>query len=166
MQNNLVTPFMKLKLITAALLLGLYSCRNTTTKQEEQATAPKAVNQWQPPAAGSVVAKQEQRITEDNLNESYFRVSIISTDSSKAGFYNLKLEYGYNINEVPIGLPAWTGNTVLKPLLQQGSGRYHCLVGFDAGDNRFRELYEVTVVNGNVKFKQTHGYYSDKGTTP
>ncbi len=154
---------MKLKLIIAVVLPGLLSCNNPAAKQEQQQDTQAAVSRWQPPAAGSVVDKQEQRITEDNLNESYFRVSVISTDSSKAGVYNLKLEYGYNINEVPIGLPAWTGNAVLKPVLRQGTGKYHCLVGFDTGDGQFRELYEVTVVNGTVKFKQTHGYYSDKG---
>lgn len=157
---------MKFKITAAAILLGLYSCNNPEGTVQQQPASKAAVSQWQPPAAGSVVGKMEQRITEDNLNESYFRVSIISTDSSKAGFYNLKLEYGYNINEVPVGLPAWTGDTVLKPVLQQGTGKYHCLVGFDTGDNQFRELYEVTVVNGNVKFKQTHGYYPDKSATP
>ncbi len=77
----------------------------------------------------------------------------------------LKLEYGYSINEVPVSLPAWTNNTVLRPVLRKGAfGRYHCLVGFEANDNQFHELYEVTVVNENIKFKQTRGYYKSTDT--
>ena len=159
---------MKLKLIAALLLLSLYSCGNKTGTGTESKEGQPAAEQWQPPAAGSIVDKREQRITEDNLNESYFRVSIISTDSSKAGHYLLKLEYGYNINEVPVTFPAWTNNVVLRPLLQKGQGKYHCLVGFEANDNQFHELYEITVVNENIKFKQTRGYYksTEPQTTP
>lgn len=153
---------MKLKIKAAVLLLGLYSCNNPAATESGKKDEQLKASAWQPPAAGKVVDKMEERITEDNLNEVYFRVSIISTDSSKAGFYTLKLEHGYNINEVPLELPAWTGNTILKPMVKQGTGKYHCLVGFDAADNQFHELYEVTVVNGNVKFKQTHGYYQAK----
>lgn len=155
---------MKLKLKAALLLLGLYSCNSPGATEQGKPVQQPAASAWLPPAAGRLVDKMEERITEDNLNEVYFRVSIISTDSSKAGFYTLKLEHGYNINEVPLELPAWTGNTVLKPVLKKGAGKYHCLVGFDAADNQFHELYEVTVVNGNVKFKQTHGYYQAKET--
>jgi hypothetical protein len=155
---------MKRKLIAVVFLLSLYSCGDkaaTGTKGLEEKPAAK---QWEPPAAGSIVDKMEQRITEDNLNEVYFRVSIISTDSSKSGHYVLKLEHGYNVNDVPVSLPLWTDNVVLKPMLQRGTGKYHCLVGFDASDNKFHELYEVTVVNESIKFKQTRGYYQSTGT--
>lgn len=155
---------MKFKLIAALSLFALYSCGNDTTSDTKVPTEKPAAKQWQPPAAGTVVDKMEQRIAEDNLNESYFRVSIISTDSSETGHYILKLEYGYNINEVPVGLPAWTNNTVLRPMLQRGTGKYHCLVGFDANDDTFHELYEITVVHENIKFKQTRGYYQSAGT--
>ncbi len=106
LHNNIVKNSMKLKLMAAVLSLALYSCESNTAT-DTKGKEPKAVTeQWQPPVAGSIVDKTAQRVTEDNLNESYFRVSIISTDSSKAGHYILKLEYGYNINEVPVSLPA------------------------------------------------------------
>lgn len=142
-------------LLCCFLALG---CQSPDTKQPAaQAVAQKTV--WQPPAPGTVVDRYQERITEDKLNEKYFRVSVLATDRSKEGHFNLKLEYGFNINEVEVDLPQWTGGAVLKPLLQKGAGTYHCILGFDAGDGRFRELYEIKAENGDVRMKQIRGYY-------
>lgn len=116
-------------------------------------------DRWQPPAAGTQVAGYKERVTEDDLNEKYFRVSVITTDSSAKGHYRLKLEYGYNINETEITLPEWTDEIIVKPVLQKGNGPYQCLLGFDTGDGVFRELYLISAGGGDIRLKQTQRYY-------
>jgi hypothetical protein len=114
--------------------------------------------QWQPPAAGASVAEYKERVTDDNLNEKYFRVTVIATEKSKEGAYRLKLEYGFNINETEVQLPEWN-KAVLQPVLKKGEGNYHCLLGFDTGDGQFHELYMINAEGGDIRLKQTKGYY-------
>ncbi len=146
-------PFLILLLATTAL----FSCGEATGVSSTPASHAKIT--WQPPASGTVIDSFQERITEDKLNEIYFKVSVISTETSKNGSYNLKLEYGYNINETTLDLPEWPDHTVLRPVLQQGKEKYQCLVGFDPGDGAFRPLYEVRVIDKNIRMKQTHQYY-------
>jgi hypothetical protein len=140
------------------LIFALAGCRQNedTDKQEHQKNV---TQQWNPPPAGTVVDKFQERVTEDKLNEKYFRITVMATEESKAGSYLLKLEYGFNINETTIDLPKWTNGTVLKPVLKKGPGVYSCLLGFDTGDGQFRELYEIKGKGGDVSLKQTKGYY-------
>lgn len=143
------------------LMSALAGCRQNErpVNQDHQENVSQ---QWSPPPEGTVVDKFQERVTEDNLNEKYFRITVISTKESKAGAYLLKLEYGFNINETTIDLPKWTGGTVLKPVLKKGAGTYSCLLGFDTGDGQFRELYAIRAKGGDVTLKQTKGYYQTK----
>lgn len=139
-------------------LIACISCsQNNNSGEKQQPGTLKTM--WEPPAAGTTVAEYKERVTEDNLNEKYFRVTVKTTDLSPEGAYLLKLEYGYNINETDIRLPEWNKGTILKPVLKKGDGAYHCLLGFDAGDGRFRELYLINAEGGNIRLKQTKGYY-------
>lgn len=142
------------------LILAFVACQQNkhTDKQDRK----KVTQQWNPPPAGTIIDKFQERVTEDNLNEKYFRVTVISTEESKAGTYLLKLEYGFNINETTIDLPKWTNGAVLKPALKKGAGIYSCLLGFDTGDGQFRELYEIKAKGGDISLKQTKGYYPTK----
>jgi hypothetical protein len=143
------------------LMVAFAGCRSNehADKQDHQ---KKVTQQWNPPPAGTVVDKFQERVAEDNLNEKYFRITVISTEDSKAGAYLLKLEYGFNINETTIDLPKWTNGTVLKPVLKKGAETYSCLLGFDTGDGQFRELYSIKAQGGDVTLKQTKGYYQTK----
>lgn len=147
-----------IKKILPLLLIVLAGCGQQNT--QEQPGKKELKSQWQPPAAGTVVAKVEERITEDELNEKYFRVEVIATADSKDGNYNLKLAQGFNENETTIDLPKWVGGVILKPVLKKGDKKYSCDIGFDTGDGQFRELYQVRVNGeGNITLKQTRGYY-------
>lgn len=149
------------KILCGFALSLLCSCAEKQTEAGNKIET-RALPQWQPPAAGTVVAQYQKRIGKDKLNVSYFKVEMISTDNSKAGEYLMKFAYGYNANEKTIELPKWTGNTVLKPVIKEGLGDYACLVGFEANDNQFHELYEVKAINNDVSVKQTRGYYQAK----
>jgi hypothetical protein len=145
------------------LLPVIISCNTGSapaTQQTTDATVTKV--QWQPPAAGATVTEYKERVTDDNLNEKYFRVTVIATESSKEGTYRLKLEYGFNINETEVHLPEWNKGVTLKPLLKKGDGNYHCLLGFDTGDGQFRELYTINAEGGDIRLKQPKGYFKSQ----
>ncbi len=146
-------------LLVGALLLTSGCAEAPAEKGKPENTATADVVQWAPPAPGNVVDQLEKRIEEDKLNKKYFRVSVWSNAESVKGQYTLKLEYGFNINERDIQLPQWPGKVILRPVIKEGPDKYHCYIGFEAGDNQFHELYEVKVTNGNISLKQTHRYY-------
>lgn len=152
---------MPYRIFAFLLLFTWYSCASDTTSVQEpkQATSIKRAS-WQPPASGTVVAQYQKRITEDHLNEKYFRVTVTTTELSSEGEYNLKLESGFNINETKVELPKWTDGIIVKPVLKEGPEKYHCLLGFDIGDGQFHEMYEIKDNDGNIKLKQIKGYYS------
>lgn len=151
------------KILALCLVIAIAGCGQTdTSEQKKDKEQIPSVASWNPPPAGTVVDKIQERITEDNLNEKYFRVEVLTTENSKAGSYLLKLEQGFNKNETTIDLPKWTGGTVLKPVLQKGAEKYSCIIGFDTGDGQFHELYQVKTDGGNLKLKQTKGYYEVK----
>ncbi len=155
------------KILPLLLAAALFSCseKNTSDKQDAVDTQKKTteISMWQPPKAGTVIDKVQERITEDKLNEKYFRVTVTATDESKKGTYALKLEHGFNSNETTIDMPEWVGGAVLKPVLKKGPDKYNCIVGFDTGDGEFHELYQVKVNDkGSITLKQTKGYYQER----
>jgi len=146
------------RLLPFFFLMAITACRQNDSRREEQSSQV-TTTAWEPPATGTTIAEYKERVTEDNLNDKYFRVTVKTTDYSREGAYRLKLEYGYNINETDIQLPEWHKGTFLKPVLKKGAGQYHCLLGFDAGDGKFRELYLINAEGGDIRLKQTKGYY-------
>lgn len=149
---------MRCQIFVFLFLAFLYGCKQDNTSGEKQPAASEEAGYWSPPAAGTVVAEHKERVTEDNLNEKYFSVTVFATEQSKEGTYRLKLEYGFNRNETDLQLPEWTQGAVLKPILKK-QGKYHCLLGFDAGDGQFRELYDINAADGDIRMKQIKGYY-------
>lgn len=138
----------------------LASCGSAPEKSKPSATIPSG--SWTPPAAGTEVARYQEKIHGDNLNESYFKVVIRSTENSAKGAYTARLDYGQNSNETAIELPQWHNGVIVKPVLKKADGDYHLLLGFDTGDGQFHELYEISVENKNIRLKQTTGYYPSK----
>jgi hypothetical protein len=116
------------------------------------------VLQWVPPAPGTVIDEYKKR-TPDPLNEFYFIVRISSTAQSRNGVYDLLLAWGPNEHKVTLTMPKWTKGVTLKPMLKPDTGRYHCYVGFSAGDDTFHEFYEVKVDHRDIEYKQTKAYY-------
>jgi hypothetical protein len=146
-------------------LLVLNACSSTThtnTAAEQPVNESGRNDAWTPPAAGTTVAEYEKAIENDPLNKRSFKVQVITTDSSDQGRYMVRMEWGHNRGDRYIALPDWTGSVLLKPLLQPGSDAYHCLLGFDANDNEFHELYEIKALDGDISLKQTRGYYTER----
>lgn len=150
---------MRKQIVPLFFLLLLAACHQDNSPGRNQSSATGNVKQWQPPASGATVATYKERVTEDKLNEKYFTVTVKATENSSEGKYQVKLEYGFNINETDIQLPEWNHGVVLKPMLTKGKSPYHCLLGFDTGDGQFHELYEINAEGGDIRLKQTKGYY-------
>ncbi len=154
------TTEMNIKVLWSALLLtGTWGCGENPAAMQASIKQEAREPAWKPPVAGTIVDRLEQRIKEDQLNDAYYRVSVISTDSSAQGVYLLKLEYGFNSNETTITLPKWHEGVQLKPVLKAGPEPYQCLIGFSAEDDRFHEYYEAVSESGSIRLKQTTGYY-------
>lgn len=117
---------------------------------------------WTPPPSGTIVDEYTEQIREDDLNDLSFKVTIISTDESEKGIYDLHLAFGYNENETQLVLPKWPDYTILKPVIKKGQDKYQCLIGFETGDDTFHELYEVKVDNQDITMKQTKAYYLEQ----
>lgn len=154
---------MPYKIIIVCCLVVCFGCGDKQASMDtkkQHAAVPVAT--WQPPTAGTVIDAYEKKVEEDKLNNKTFKVSIISTEQSKEGVFLMKFNYGFNAHEKELSFPKWPNAVILKPVLKAGTDKYHCLVGFDAGDNQFHEFYEVKVVDGDLAIKQTTGYYPEK----
>lgn len=154
-----------LKITQAALLAG--SLLLTAACQEpDTMTSPSQTDTvkqvFTVPPAGTVVDSLVQEIADDALNKRVFKVRILATSASATGLFNLELTYGHNFNSTEIVLPAWTDDVILMPQIRADSVPYQCLIGFDAGDGIFRELYKVSSDNGTLRLKQTMSYTIEK----
>ena len=139
------------------------SCINSTDETDkDHISTTNKIESWNPPVAGTMVDEYKEAIPEDKLNNAFFKVAVIATETSNNGHFDLSLEYGANKNETTIDLPKLNRGTILKPVLKKGNAKYECLLGFDAGDGVFKEYYLVSVENKNIKLKKTHYYYSSK----
>lgn len=144
-----------------AFFVVFQSCSaDSKSKQNNEKENSQPKSTWQPPVSGTVVDSFVEKVAEDKLNNSYFRVVVETTAESKNGNYTLKLEYGYNKNETTIDLPKWYKGIILKPVLKAGENKYECELGFDAGDGVFKEFYQIKVEKGDIKLKQIKGYYT------
>ena len=154
---------MSFRILFGFSILIICSCGDKPTAlTAEKANTQSSTAQWQPPAAGMLVAEYKKPIDEDKLNKAFFEVKILSTESSDVGVFLMKFAHGFNSHEKELTFPKWPGNTTLKPVLKPGTEKYHCLVGFEAGDNQFHQFYEVKFANGDLSIKQTTGYYPQK----
>jgi hypothetical protein len=140
-----------------AVAVMTFGCKTKTGENNTKATT--MVN-WNPPPAGTIVDQYEEKVTEDKINDIYFRVIIKTTDSSKYGHFAVTLERGGNKNETDIDLPKWYKGAILKPVIKKGTNPYECFLGFDAGDGIFKGFYQIKVdEKKSIVMKQIVGYY-------
>ena len=80
-------------------------CINSTeeTDKDHTSTANK-IESWIPPPTGTVIDEYKEAIPEDKLNNAFFRVAVLATETSNKGHFDIKLEYGANKNETTIDL--------------------------------------------------------------
>jgi len=151
------------KILVLSSFLFIISCGRAEKPADKSLPGEKAVEpsqNWTPPSAGGIVAKFERPVKNSRLYNAWFRVSVLSTDSSSQGHYVIKAEYGANIHEIPLTFPEWNDGRILKPLLEPDTAAYTCRIGFDTGDGQFHPYYLVRSAgnDGDMSIKQVATY--------
>jgi len=149
---------------TFVFILFLSAGCSTTNQPTNKPSTEHALSVWQPPAAGREVAQIKERITEDKLNEKYFKVALTTTDSSERGYYLLTLNYAFSKNQTVISFPKWSNDAYPQPVLKKGDTLYQVLLGFDAGDGNFHPYYEIKVENKSLTLEKTNDYVLATGS--
>ena len=117
---------------------------------------------FNPPPAGSTLAADSMRITEDVLNESYFSVRILATpQSAEKGIYELAIAYGNNRATDGFTMPA--GGERLQPLLRPGSDAHNYIIGFEYKGN-FYAYVGITGSRNRIEVNYLKYYNFSKKT--
>jgi len=136
------------KLLFAALVL-FAACKNepaNTTKSD-----------FTPPKSGTTVAADSILIEEDKLNHQYFGVTVIATDSSINGTYDIEAHWGFNMAVNTIRMPI--GGEHFEPILRRGTDPYSFIVGFRFdNDTAFHEYYAIDGQRGQMMMKYVKAY--------
>lgn len=150
---------LKLKFIAQLLfLIALCSCnQHKGTNQSTKAVQEEKVS-WIPPKPGSGVDSIREKIKGDPLNNLYFSVVVVSTDSSKEGIYKVKITRGYMHQEVKINLPKWNTAVNLKPVLRKEKKNYQVNLGFVAADTTFYPYYSISATEHEIKMSKDWDY--------
>lgn len=157
---------MKKLILILPLSLGIWSCKENTTESKEINTAKnnpaKVITAWDIPASGIVVSeyKQEVKTSIRSVGATYFKVVVKSTDQSKEGVFNIDFAIGQNLQSKEMKFPIWDDGHVVRPIVQKDDTQENVInIGFDIGDGKFNELYQVTANGLDIGFKQVKGYY-------
>ncbi|RQO30249.1 hypothetical protein DBR32_11785 [Taibaiella sp. KBW10] len=130
----------------------------TETPKDAKNNLPK-LQVWTVPAQKEKISDYSKAI-KDDLNKNNFEVIVSTTDSTAAtGKFLVELNYGGNKNSTVKTFPKWYENNVVKPIVKgMDTLDYGAVIGFDPGDGSFKELYEITVKNKEIKMQQTKMY--------
>jgi hypothetical protein len=133
------------------LLLLAGACTNSAPADTETAIKHKV------PATGTIVAADSMDIAEDKLNGHIFSVSVIATDSSINGTYDVEAVWGNNLANSTIRLPH--GGEHFKPLLRKGDSAYTYILGFHFDtDTIFHDYYQISADRGQIMMKYIKAY--------
>ena len=138
-------------------------CRNATPNDAAQANSKAA-----PPTETTPVEKipatretvkaepvaEYQVRTENPLNDWYFSVKLYETPQTFK--YLIKLKYEELEGDDTLSLPNF--GTEPKPVIQKGTEKYSCIIGFMDKQNQFREYKKVYVKNDQLKITALKHY--------
>jgi hypothetical protein len=99
------------------------------------------------------VAQHVEKV-ENPLNDWYFSVKLYETP--KTFHYLIKLRYEEIQGEDTLKLPNF--GTLPKPVIQKGSEKYSCIIGFLDKENKFREYKKVYVKGSTLKITALKHY--------
>lgn len=120
------------------------------------------------PPAGTIIAADSIPIDEDELNDFYFAVKILSAEMSEEGKYNLQAHFGHNDATTQLVYPLL--EKPLKPALKRDDKiKYSYLIGFIyEGDSVFHEYAKIytenATLNPQLEFRYLRAYYVDSVT--
>ena len=149
------------------VIATLASCKNNdaNTSMGVKSTDSVQVTKVTFPKAGTTIANYEKKLSEgnnDNLNDLTFSVEIITTDSSAiTGVFDVKFNFGHNVQQTQITFPKWEDGNIVTPKIQEDpSVKYGVIIGFDPGDGSFKDFYSLLIDNKDIKLKQVKAYFN------
>jgi hypothetical protein len=99
------------------------------------------------------VAEYKEK-TDNPLNDWYFSVKLYETP--KTFQYVMKLKYEELEGDDTLNLPNF--GDMPKPVIQKGTDKYSCIVGFMDNQNQFREYKKVYVKDDQLKVTSLKHY--------
>lgn len=113
----------------ASLPFMLISCTGSNNKKVETTKYP----------AGTIVLSDSIKIAEDALNDQYFSVMLIATDSSSS--YKIRVSYGYNVGDGIMTFPNL--REPLKPdMIKNPNKPYSYIIGFRKPSDDYQTFYD------------------------
>ena len=146
--------------ISFLLLYFLIGCKESETNDSNnQGTESnkKPLTVLIPPFRETVrkepVAQHEEKV-DNPLNDWYFSVRLYETP--KTFHYLIKLKFEEMQGEDTLKLPNF--GTIPKPVIQHGTEKYSCIIGFMDKENKFREYKKVYVKGNQLKITALKHY--------
>lgn len=136
-------------LLFIALPLYLISCSSEEKKQPEHTKYP----------TGTIVLSDSMRIEEDSLNELYFSVMLVATDSSSQ--YKVRVAYGYNAGDGIMAYPD-LGEPLKPDMIENPDKPYSYIIGFRKPSDDYKTFYdyfEVESGEDGTLMKYIKAYY-------
>ena len=151
-------PFIKL-FFTLILPVVFLNC-NSGAKQKDASIdnkdsiiSPPTVNPVRENIQKEAVVSYSEK-TENPLNDWYFRVQLFETE--KTFHYLVKLQYEEIRGTDTIKLPDF--GVMPEPVIQKGTEKFSCVIGFLDKEKKFREYKKVYVKDNHLKITTLRHY--------
>ncbi len=147
-----------MKKIAFILIPLLAACDSSDSGQD--------ITHFYAPAAGTVVAADSTPIKEDELNDLYYSVRLMATDSSGEGHYDMDAVYGYNEAHSVIVFPK-LAKTIRPAIRLDTTMPYSYIIGFHyEGEQQFNDYARVSArkvgsLQSQVELRYLKSYYTD-----
>ncbi len=147
-------------IITCLAILSCIACKEaakprTTDQGLESNQKPLTITipQFRDTVSKQPVAQHVEKV-DNPLNDWYFSVKLYETP--KTFHYLIKLRFEEIQGEDTLKLPNF--GTLPKPVIQKGSEKYSCIIGFMDKENKFREYKKVYVQGSRLKITALKHY--------
>ena len=147
-------------MIVAMVTIAFASCNETTKPVDpDQGTESNkkpltvSIPEFRDTVSKQPVAQHQEKV-ENPLNDWYFSVKLFETP--KTFQYLIRLQYEEITGEDTLKLPNF--GTLPKPVIQKGSEKYSCIIGFLDKENKFREYKKVYVQGNRLKITALKHY--------
>lgn len=112
------------------------------------------------PKAGTVIDTASMPITNDNLNDFNFELTITADSNISKGIYDIRAAYGPSVAEGSFTMPK--GAERYKPIIKKGTEPYTYIIGFRVPkDTAFYDYFEVAGKKTSIGMKYLKAYTFD-----
>ena len=139
----------------AILTFALISACKDRSPEQQQIKEIEEVVKTQP--AGTLLAVDSMRFTEDELNDFYFVVKLKTTEYSAKGTYAVEANVGPKVAASKFTMPR--GGEEVVPVLKKGNEPFTYIIGFYYNNNNsFYDYYMISADANTIQMKYTKAY--------